>query len=156
MSIISDVAAYLCRRYPHKSELSKTRLTKLVYLVDWEAAKHLGHQITDIKWYYHNFGPYVDDVLDAVKSDDRFEVVSTQNFYGDQKLEIKLRDEAEPKVALSPAQIEILESVIESTSSMYWNSFIKHVYSTDPIAKSDRYRHLDLLEFAKQGNTPSQ
>ncbi|WP_420380850.1 Panacea domain-containing protein [Marivita sp.] len=150
MSTISDVAAYFCAKYPHKSELSKTRLTKLVYLADWEAAKHLGRQITDIRWYFHNFGPYVDDVVDAVQSDDRFEIVSSRNYYGDEKLEIKLKQTNRLDLELIPEELAILDSVIEKTRPMYWNAFIKHVYSTDPIEQSDRYRHLDLVAFANE------
>lgn len=152
MSTISDVAAYFCAEYPHKSELSKTRLTKLVYLADWEAAKHLGRQITDIKWYFHNFGPYVDDVVNVVQSEERFEVLSTRNHYGDEKLEIGLKETELLSSGLTPEEIAILDSVIEKTSPMYWNAFIKHVYSTEPIEQSDRYKHLDLVAFASESH----
>jgi len=147
---ISDVAAYFCEHYPHKSELSKTRLTKLVYLADWEAAKTHSKQITGIKWYFHNYGPYVDDVFKAVQDDPRFQIVSTMNHYGDSKLEIQLDDKTAQSSAITPQVKAILDKVISETSSLYWNAFIKHVYATDPIERSNRYRHLDLLEFAKQ------
>lgn len=153
MSTISDVAAYFCENYPHKSELSKTRLTKLVYLADWEAAKKLGRQITDIRWYFHNFGPYVDDVVDAIRSDERFKILSSRNHYGDEKLEIRLKEAELLSSELTQEEVSVLDSVIEKTSPMYWNAFIKHVYSTEPIEQSDRYRHLDLVAFANESST---
>jgi hypothetical protein len=49
MSKLADVIAYLCVNYPYKHELSKARLTKLVYLSDWMSAQELGEQITKYK-----------------------------------------------------------------------------------------------------------
>lgn len=151
MSTTADVAAYICEHYPHPSELSKTRLTKLVYLADWESAKRSGKQLTNIKWFFHNYGPYVDDVIDAVQGDGRFNVVTARNFYGDSKMEIRLSGAKLETDSLGPDEKKILDDVIETTSAMYWNSFIKHVYSTAPIEKSDRFSQLDLTQFANKG-----
>lgn len=148
MSKTADVAAYFCEHYPHKSELSKTRLTKLVYLADWESAKKMGRQVTNIKWYFHNYGPYVDDVMEAVREDVRFDVVNARNLYGESKTEVRLSEKQSKASSLSIDEKEILNDVISATSSMYWNSFIKHVYSTTPIERSDRYSQLNLTQFA--------
>jgi uncharacterized protein YwgA len=150
MSIISEIAAYFCENYPHKSELSKARLTKLVYLADWEAAKRDGEQLTNIKWYFNNFGPYVDDVIDEVIKDRRFEVINSTNFYGDNKTTIGLSQLAKPKAGLSASQAEILDKVISDTRSMYWNDFINHVYLTEPVANTVRYSGLDLVGTASK------
>lgn len=152
MSKTGDVAAYFCEHYPHKSELSKTRLTKLVYLADWEAAKKLGRQITGIDWYFHNFGPYVDDVMETVESDPRFEVVRSRNYYGENKLEIRATGKLPPENGLGSEEVKILDAIIAETSPMYWNSFIKHVYATDPIENSNRYQHLDLIAFGRDAS----
>lgn len=153
MAKISDVAAYLCDQYPHKSELSKTRLTKLVYLADWKAAQKLRRQMTGISWYFHNYGPYVDDVVEAVKSDPRFCITSSVNQYGDPKMEISLQNGSQISVGLSKEEKTLLDEVIAETSPLYWNAFIEHVYATPPIKKSNRYRTLNLLDFV---HTPSE
>ncbi len=152
MATISDVAAYFCLHYPHKSELSKTRLTKLVYLADWLAAQKHGRQITSIKWYFHNYGPYVEDVFSTVTSDPRFKLIKTTNFYGDLKTQIAVDPSVESRLSLSVEEKGVLDSVIEETSPMYWDSFIEHVYSTMPIANSNRYSQLNLIEVAKAGS----
>lgn len=149
MPTISDVAAYLCVNYPHKSELSKTRLTKLVYLADWQAAQDMGRQLTGIDWYFHNFGPYVDDVLNSTMNDPRFQIQKTTNFYGDLKLQIAIDPDADLNLKLSAQEKAVIDRVIEKTSPMYWNSFIKHVYETRPIVVSDRYTALDLVNIAQ-------
>lgn len=149
MAKVEDVAAYFCAHYPHKSELSKTRLTKLVYLADWKNAKRNGQQLTPIRWYFHNFGPYVDDVMNAVERDSRFSIVQTSNTYGDTKVLIEISDGHRGSKGLTEQEVEVLDAVIEKTSPMYWKAFIKHVYSTKPIRDSDRFQYLDLEELAK-------
>jgi len=49
---------------------------------------------------------------------------------------------------LSVAEIKLLESVIDDTRSMYWNEFIKYVYSTFPVVHNNRYTTLNLVEQA--------
>jgi len=144
MAEIADVAAYFCINYPHKSELSKTRLTKLVYLADWENAKKTGRQMTPIRWYFHNFGPYVDDVMDAVAQDKRFEVTSTLNSFGASKNLVQVAENERMGIRLSASEKEVLDGIIELTSPMYWNAFIKHVYSTPPDRK---VRSISIFEF---------
>ncbi|OOY10585.1 Panacea domain-containing protein [Thioclava sp. F36-7] len=153
MNKISEVAAYICEHYPHKSELSKARLTKLVYLADWKSCEKRGEQITPIQWYFHNFGPYVDDVIDTVSSEAaRFSVIRTKNVYGDEKTEIQLKPN-EKSTELSGNEKLIIDQVIEDTKRFYWKDFIKHVYATPPIADSDRYSYLDLKSFAEKLST---
>ena len=80
MARIKNVTAYLCAKYPHKDELSKARVTKLVYLADWKSAQQNQKQLTKIDWYFHNYGPYVDAVVDT-KEDflEKFEFFKEQD-----------------------------------------------------------------------------
>ncbi|WP_170831359.1 Panacea domain-containing protein [Jannaschia faecimaris] len=147
MSKLADVVAYIADRYPHKSELSKARVTKLVYLSDWKSVQAGKGQLTEIKWYFHNFGPYVDDVIDAARRDPRLKVVSTRNAYGDMKEELQYSGTGENGSRLTSREKEILNAVIEDTRGLYWKGFIKHVYDTPPIKKSQRYTFLTLDSF---------
>lgn len=65
MNKLQKIIAYFCIRYPYKGELSKARLTKLVYLADWFSALIDDHQLTDIDWLFNHYGPYVDDVFEV-------------------------------------------------------------------------------------------
>lgn len=146
---IEDIVLYICKKYPIPDELSKARLTKLVYLADWEACVRLGKQLTNIEWYFHNFGPYVDDVVDTARNSDQLTVNSTNNFYGENKELISAKKESLiPSIGKN--QAEILDFVIEETKKMYWNEFINHVYSTPPISGSTRHTNLNLEKFAKE------
>lgn len=150
-----SVAAYLCLKYPHPQELSKTRITKLVYLSDWEHCLRNGKQITKIKWFFDHFGPYVTDVVDAAtRRSDIFDVTTTRNFYGKEKLVVSIPPD-KVNCALELVDCDLnkeinstIDRVIDDTKSMNWDRFIAHVYSTKPIAEADRYAHLDLAAIA--------
>jgi len=72
MSKLRDIVAYFCSNYVYKDELSKVRLTKMVYLVDWRSAITDGKQLTRIQWHFNHYGPYVEDVVASIKYDSAF------------------------------------------------------------------------------------
>ena len=150
MAEIRDVMAYIIKNYPHKHELSNARLTKLVYLSDWKSAIDTGKQITPISWYFDNYGPFVWDVKNtADQNPDIFETKSDSTFWGSKKLVFGLKDDGyAPK--LLPEEEAAIEHVIKETKSLYWDNFIKLVYSTYPVASSDRYSYLNLTDKAAE------
>lgn len=147
MNIIERVVAYLCLHYPYSGELSKTRLTKLVYLADWFSSLADDTQITDIEWIFNHYGPYVDDVMDTISRSQNFEIEYSKNIYGVNRTTISYIGGDE--LFLTERQEEILNLVINKTSPMYFNDFIDYVYSTYPIANSHRYAYLNLVELAR-------
>ncbi len=149
MAILKDVVAYLCDKYPHKHELSKARLTKLVYLADWRSAITRESQLTNIDWTFNHYGPYVGDVVELTRSDADFEVKSGTTMYGDEKEVITVREDLEYP-SLTADDRELLDFVIESTRKKYWAAFIRLVYSTYPIVSKPRFERLNLVELAKE------
>src|SRR6056297_2198324 len=93
MTTISDILVYIIKNYPYKNDLSNARLTKMVYLVDWKACLVTGNQLTNIKWKYNHYGPYVDDIIETSKKDNIFKIVKTKNLYGFSKKRVELKDE---------------------------------------------------------------
>lgn len=151
MTQLRDVMAYLIRNYPDRmsDELSNARLTKMVYLADWRHVLETGQQITDISWYFDNYGPFVRDIeITAAFNPDMFQIEATRNMYGQSKKKFSLvNKDYQPN--LKGSEKEALDHIIGVTQRLYWNDFIKLVYSTHPIASSERYSHLDLQEKAK-------
>lgn len=146
---LGDIVAYLADTYPIKSELSKARITKMVYLADWASAKKHKKQLSNIRWFFHNFGPYVDDVIETARSDPRLKVISGTNMYGDRKERIDYIGAGKEEKRLTSEEKAILDEVISETKSLYWQEFIRLVYSTPPIKNSNRYTYLDLVNAAK-------
>lgn len=152
MAELKDVIAYILRKYPPglKWDLSKARITKMIYLADWHQAICHDHQITNIKWYFDNYGPYVNDVkLEAERHPDLFDVSLTSNMYGQPKEVISLTNQAYEPAIDAKAKASI-DHVISETHKMYWDDFIKLVYSTHPIFSSNRYTDLDLIAKARE------
>lgn len=149
MAKLGEILVYLFWKYPNPNELSKARVVKMIYLADWRSAITKGKQITSINWIYNHYGPYVNDIADYVKKDDRFEIKSTTNYWGEFKEVITLKPK-EFTIDLDKDTISILDFVIEGTSKLYWNDFIKLVYSTYPIKISVKYTKLNLVELAKK------
>lgn len=152
MTALKEALAYILKNYPqHMShELSNARVTKMLYLADWHQAINKGRQITNIDWYFDNYGPYVSDVKETAEADPAvFEAAWTNNMYGQPKLMLGLHDWSyAPNVSIEAK--ESLDHVLEQTKKMYWDSFIKLVYSTYPVTSSDRYSHLDLVQKATE------
>lgn len=149
MALLRDVILYLCQHYPHKNELSKARLTKMVYLADWRSAILYGRQITDINWRFNYYGPYVDDVVNVARVDPDFNIIQDTNQFGDWKELIRVTNDAQRPI-LKKSEQAVLDHVIEVTAPKYWNDFIQLVYSTYPIVTQPRFAKLDLVALAQE------
>lgn len=150
MAELRDVIAYLLAFYPHQSELSNARVTKMVYLADWKHALDFGRQMTAIHWTFNHYGPYVPDVLTAVTSDPRsFRAQQATTAFGHQKTAFQLLETA-PAPVLSSAEQATLDHVIASTQALTFEGFIRLVYSTYPVVRSERYSQLDLSALADE------
>lgn len=148
-NIISNIIKYVLKEYPYKDELSASRLTKIIYLMDWKSSIDNGCQITKAKWYFDHYGPYVDDFVRLAKEDKDITVENTSNYYGGKKQLFKL-SEFDGKVEITPEQKKIADFVIDATKQKNYEDFIQLVYSTYPIISSERYSDLDLVSMANK------
>ena len=93
MENLKDIIIYLLKKYPHKSELSNARATKMIYLADWKSAIDNDNTMTNIRWKYDLYGPWVDDVVILAENDPDFIVDLTKNQFGNDKKLIQLTDD---------------------------------------------------------------
>lgn len=149
MNRLQNIIAYFCTHYPHKGELSKARLTKLVYLADWFSALVDERQMTSIDWVFNHYGPYVNDVFNSATESSGFNISNDTTIYGSDKVLISYSGDSVEK-SLSDRDKEILDAVIDKTKKLYFNDFINYVYATYPIASKERYSTLDLVSLAKK------
>lgn len=145
---LRDVMGYLCSGYPYPDELSKARLTKLVYLADWRMSIISHHQITDIEWLYNHYGPYVDAVSDLARTSPDFSLAADRNAFGAPREVISFIGEP-TYPTLSEVEFAVLDHVIETTQTLNFADFLNLVYSTYPIQISPRYARLDLAKLAE-------
>lgn len=149
MMKIVDLVRYVLKVYPHAKELSKARLNKIIYLIDWKSALELEKQLTSIEWKFNHYGPYVNIIEETIQNDDRFRIVSTTNFYGNEKNLIEIIDDKNFSDPTEEEQ-EIIDFIIEKTRKFYWDKFINLVYSTYPIISQEKGSQLNLVELAKE------
>lgn len=150
MTTLKDIIAYVLGAYPDKAHLSNARVTKILYLADWKHAITYGRQLTDIKWRFDNFGPFVWDVKDEAKRHrELFQVSQTLNDYGSNKIQLSLVGSGY-KPRLEPEEIATLQHVFRQTVDMSYQTFIRFIYSTYPIVASKRYSSLNLVALAEQ------
>jgi hypothetical protein len=147
MKKLQRIIAFLCLEYPHKYEITKARLTKMVYLADWFSALLDEKQLTDIEWVFNHYGPYVDDVVDAAHSALGFKIDNQKTMYGTSKYVISYKGVLDD-LNLNKREKDILNAVIGKTKSMYFNDFVDYVYSTYPVKTKERYSTFDLIALA--------
>lgn len=153
---IENILHYILNEYPYPNELTKTRITKLVYLVDWYNALEYQEQLSEINWYFDHYGPYVSDVLDVADDDANVKIKETVSAYGGVKYIVEPKDKGKKlEVNLSDKEINIINQVIEDTEGLSWNKFIDFVYNTAPIKKKNKYSSLNLPKLAREENLNS-
>lgn len=146
---ILDLARYVIKNYPLPEELSKARLNKIIYLIDWKNSLEYDLQMTDIEWKFNHYGPYVDRIENELRSDSRFKIENTINFYGGQKNIISLlkdKNFTEP----NECEREIIDFIIDKTRRLFWSDFINLVYSTYPIISQEKGSVLNLVQLSKE------
>lgn len=148
--VIMDVIKYILQTYPHKDQLSASRLTKMLYLSDWKAALEYGYQLTDTNWHFNHYGPYVDDFVKMAKNDEDIKVTNTSTMFGGNKQLFELSSNCKRCVNLSSQLKEIVDFVINATKDKNYEEFIKLVYSTYPVISSSKYSDLDLVSKARE------
>ena len=143
MNALLELLNYIYDRYPKVEELSKARLVKLVYLIDWKYSIENGEQYTEIKWYFNHYGPYVEDIIKVIRMrNDLFNVESYTNSYGTSSEKILRINKA--TIALNENILEASNYIIDNTWKLNWTEFISLVYSTFPVQNNSKYTYLDL------------
>lgn len=149
MNDLVNLIVYIFRKYPKVEELSKPRLVKLIYLIDWKHTIDNGSQATTINWFFNHYGPYVDTVIDLIKENPLiFSVESRINAYGGVSDKIKLISQNE--FPINETIQKSADFIIENTSDKNWSDFINLVYSTFPIRNNSKYTSLNLIEEAEK------
>jgi hypothetical protein len=142
--------ALLYSKISHKSDLSKARFTKLVYLSDWKMSQKYNRSISNIEWMFNHYGPYVEDVVDLARDSVDFNVIVTRNAYGSIKEQIQFTGDFADCDSLDEEEVYVVEEVVKETEPLYFNKFIEHVYETYPVRESNRYSTLDLPKLARK------
>ncbi|MDM8537791.1 Panacea domain-containing protein [Desulfobacterales bacterium HSG17] len=144
---LKDVMQSVLSRYD--KWMYNSALTKFIYLMDIEAVRKFGKQITHIKWYRDNYGPFVWDVLNCAQEMPSIFEVHTEP---GNKRRICLKN-VEP--VQDSGEIEILLDEIVNkipNPKTDFPGFKEYVYATPPMILSRQNGLLDIVKavFADQ------
>lgn len=146
MGITEQIIAYIVEKLSGK--VTKTQLLKLIYLADFESVKYSGNQLSEIKWFYHHYGPY-DKSLDKrlqLLEKEKFIKVEQKNkkSHPDEIYFVYQATDKRINNDFSPVQKDILETIINQFGSFTLSSLLDYVYHTSPMQGAVKGRIIDL------------
>ena len=138
---LNNIMIKILKRYD--GSLYNAALAKLVYLVDVEAMKSNGTQISSISWIRDNYGPFVWDIINVAGfCTDVFNVIYEA---GNKKL-IELKPGCDAEI---PEWVErVIDNVVAKTPNPKNNfvAFKDYVYKTAPMLLSTCNGPLNIAE----------
>jgi len=118
--LLSDIILYMVSRFPRG--VGRTRLTKLLFLVDAISSKELGHRVTGVGWKRWFFGPFSREVLDALDT-----LVRSERLYVDAGPEVRYIALGEPP-SLPEDVKRVIDKVIREYGFMPLKMLLTRVY----------------------------
>ena len=151
---IRHVLRYYIQHYPY-DDLSRTRLTKMVYLADWYACQEYHRSITAAPWIFSHYGPYSEVIAQEITRD-KIGLIkkSGDPMYGPGREIIEPGRAA--VVSLSARAQSILQRVLNETMNMSWHELVLCVYHTYPLRTQPRYARLNLKTLAAKEQKVSE
>ena len=125
--LLRDIILYITSLFPRG--VGRTRLMKLLFLVDAEAYKRIGHEVTGVKWRRWYYGPFSKKVLEALDS-----LVDEGLLVVDPGPEVRYKA-LEGSTNLPADVKEIINTVVKEYGFLPLEELLKRVYSEYHLSK---------------------
>ena len=157
----ADLLAYIWENYGEEGDqqfkenraedFTLSRTTKMIYLVDWKYALKRGRQATLVRWYFDQFGPYVNLVTTFTKRFDLRQEKESKSKYLRRIRWLSLNPDISKDVGnpLSNEVKDVCKDVIEDVGHLSYLDFIRYVYRTPPVRYCAKFRHMNIVRIAK-------
>ena len=118
--------------------ITRTRLLKLFYLIDFHAKEKLGKKITQFSYDYYFYGPYSETFIKLLDFSNGFEVLETSRINKNSEIIHLYSKGTAPRVdkiggLLSSKEKTIISEVIKDYASLNFQALLKAVYATKPM-----------------------
>lgn len=143
---ILDLVSYLCLNSFEKT-LTEEKLTKLLFLLDWEYCQKYCKKIANLTWRLEKYGPQLEEPSLLPPSDSGIEVINGETLYGESKRIFHFSENRTPRKNLTAEELEVVNSVLEKTKNLHWDGIQKLVFSSLPIRSANYYGKLDILSY---------
>jgi len=145
--IEDDLVWYLTWRVRQEEGVpAKTRLVKLLYLVDLLNVRDRNEQATSFEWTFYHYGPYafaIDTVIDR-QVGNTIDVVSTDSYFGDRMFVYRSK-EYPPDTLLPDRLRRYCDELCDRWATEELNQLLSYVYfETPPMIGAIRGQALDL------------
>lgn len=136
------IAYVVARSLGRGITLNRTRLVKLLYLVDVERVRTRRDPLTGLRWCFYHYGPYAYELIDTLRSMEGVDLVATP--WNDSVL--YRRAPGAPDAENWNAGTKILiDGVVDRFAPLDLNELLDYVYfQTGPMADAERGQWLDL------------
>ncbi len=132
---LNAVLEYLVKKLDGK--VTRTQLVKYVYLYDLKA-KPEGLE-TGITWKNYYYGPYSEEVIDALKDMNGYELIEEQrlNLSSEKFYYLYRKGPVDLEYSLDKKERSILDRLIEKHKGSTLEELLEEVYQTNQYQKSD-------------------
>ena len=133
----------------------RTALVKLVYLVDYFYAQHVGRTLTGLDYFWDDHGPNAVSNKIVKRADGLqspagpIEIEKGVTPSGNPKYLYRLTREAEPS-RLDDLGERIIHDVVMTYGSLNWKAIVKAAKATRPILRAKRGDRLNLIPDAEK------
>src|SRR5947209_16008599 len=113
-AILEDTITILAAGLPRR--LTRTGLVKLLYLIDLRSWERRGRPLTELRWIWHNYGPYSPEITEAVgdlEGNNELRVEATLNGYGSTVYRIHSGPKASLYGVLSDEDERLIQDVVK-------------------------------------------
>jgi uncharacterized phage-associated protein len=129
-----SVVLYLIARYRRVvgKGITRTRLMKLLFLVDYIHWKRCGRKLTNLEWRTYLFGPFSREVLDILDElEDGGKVIVEEIEKG-----VYLYKAYEEPTNLSEAVKSLVNEVVEKFGKLSLDELLNYVYSLNEVKRT--------------------
>ncbi len=133
--------------YPAPYTLTLSRLSRLLYLADYESVRVCETPLTDIIWYKGNYSPESSRVAEIIaQKGSHLHYRHCRTPYSTHQTLDALTGFAQRSsdTSLSPRDKAILRNIIESTVTLLWNELSRRIYQTPPWISTQSKQPLNL------------
>jgi hypothetical protein len=140
---VRALIAYIVARASGKGiTLNRTRLVKLLYLVDIERVRTRRDPLTGLRWRFYHYGPYAYELIDTLRSMEGVELATAA--WRDNVLYRSAPGAPGAEDWKAGTKI-VIDGVIDRFAPLDLNELLDYVYfHTGPMADAERGQWLDL------------
>lgn len=146
---IKNAVFYILERAQNQEiPIGKTRLIKLLYLLDIENYQSFQRIFTELDWMFYKYGPYSFEIENFLEKNG---IVEEDIHIAGTKFFINLRTEFEEDIKLDIETKATIEKLIDKWGTADLNELLDYVYfETEPMRSVEYKRKLDFSKVKRR------